>query len=228
MMKKKKFKKFKLKINFKTIQPLILLTLIFTMLGLSFGKLLDNFLVPTQGPTATVGGPNDQPQELEKSKDVEAEEGQSDASESTTAENEIYVMQLGVYETYDNVLSLAGELKQLGYNYGILKVDGEYSVFSHVSGTKESLAPVQEALKEKQIDCFIKAVEVSTDDLKWNYFLQAVKQKPFEMTGDFIQTFTDEEMHIWGYYVTLSTASFDALSTERQKMLLEIYQWLNG
>ena len=124
MMKKKKFKKFKLKINFKTIQPLILLTLIFTMLGLSFGKLLDNFLVPTQGPTATVGGPNDQPQELEKSKDVEAEEGQSDASESTTAENEIYVMQLGVYETYDNVLSLAGELKQLGYNYGILKVDG--------------------------------------------------------------------------------------------------------
>ena len=44
------------------------------MLGLSFGKLLDNFLVPTQGPTATVGGPNDQPQELEKSKDVEAEE----------------------------------------------------------------------------------------------------------------------------------------------------------
>ena len=83
-------------------------------------------------------------------------------------------------------------------------------------------------LKEKQINCFIKAVEVSTDDLKWNYFLQAVKQKPFEMTGDFIQTFTDDEMHIWGYYVTLSTASFDALSTERQKMLLEIYQWLNG
>ena len=228
MMKKKKFKKFKLKINFKTIQPLILLTLIFTMLGLSFGKILDNFLVPPQGPTATVGGPHHQPQELEKSKDVEAEEGQSDASESTTAENEIYVMQLGVYETYDNVLSLAGELKQLGYNYGILKVDGKYSVFSHVSGTKESLAPVQEALKEKQIDCFIKAVEVSTDDLKWNYFLQAVKQKPFEMTGDFIQTFTDDEMHIWGYYVTLSTASFDALSTERQKMLLEIYQWLNG
>ena len=71
-------------------------------------------------------------------------------------------------------------------------------------------------------------MEVSTDDLKWNYFLQAVKQKPFEMTGDFIQTFTDDEMHIWGYYVTLSTASFDALSTERHKMLLEIYQWLNG
>lgn len=228
MMKKKKFKKFKLNINFKTIQPLILLTLIFTMLGLSFGKLLDNFLVPTEEPTAAVGAPNDASQATENPKEDEAEDGQSDASESTTDENKIYVMQLGVYETYENVLNLAGELKQLGYNYGILKVDGKYSVFSHISGTKESLVTVQETLQGKQIDCFIKEIEVSTDDLKWSYFLQAVKQKPFEMAGDFIQTFTDDEMHIWGYYVTLSTASFDALSTERQKMLLEIYQWLNG
>ena len=68
-----------------------------------------------------------------------------------------------------------------------------------------SLAPVQEALKEKQINCFIKAVEVSADDLKWNYFLQAVKQKPFEMTGDSIQTFTDDEMHIWGYCHTFNS-----------------------
>ena len=128
----------------------------------------------------------------------------------------------------DNVLNLAGQLQQLGYNYGILKVDGKYSVFSHISGTKESLASVEEAMSNKGIDHFIKEVDVSTDDLKWNYFLQAVKQKPFEMTGDFIQTFTDDEMHIWGYYVTLSTASFDALASERQKMLLEIYQWLNG
>ena len=74
----------------------------------------------------------------------------------------------------------------------------------------------------------IKGIEVSKDDLKWNYFLQATKQKPFEIASDFIQTFTDDEMHIWGYYVSLSTSSFEPFSSERQKMLLEIYQWLNG
>lgn len=210
--------------------PLILLTLIFTVLGLSFGKLLDNFLVPTGGPTATVGAPNETSSETptDTLEDGEGESEQSAASEDVAAENKIYVLQLGVYETYDNVLSIAGQVQQLGYNYGILRVDGKYSVFSHISGTRESLVPAEEAIKGKGIDCFIKEIEVSTDELKWNYFLQAVKQKPFEMTGDFIQTFTDDEMHIWGYYVTLSTASFDALSTERQKMLLEIYQWLNG
>ena len=46
------------------------------------------------------------------------------------------------------------------------------------------------------------------------------------MTSEFIQTFTDDEMHIFGYYMTLSNASFETLANERQKMLLEIYQWL--
>ena len=149
-------------------------------------------------------------------------------SEEVTAENKIYIMQHGVYETYDNVLKLAGEIQQLGYNYGILKVDGKYSVFSHISGTKDSLASVEATMKDKNIQCFIKEIEVPADDLKWNYFLQATKQKPFEIASDFIQTFTDDEMHIWGYYVSLSTSSFEAFSSERQKMLLELYQWLNG
>ena len=120
------------------------------------------------------------------------------------------------------------QLKEIGYNYGILKVDGKYSVFSYIGGTKESLAEVQETLKAKNIDSFIKEVEVPLDDLKWKYFVQAVKQIPYDIDEEFIQTFTDDEMHIWGYYVTLATSSFDATSVERQKMLLEIYQWLNG
>lgn len=225
MMKKKKFK-FRLKIDLKSIRLWILLTLIIVMVGLSFGKLLDNFLGPAEGIETASGVANETPPANEDASKEEPEPVED--SKDVTTENKIYVIQLGVYETYDNVLNLAGQLQQLGYNYGILKVDGKYSVFSHISGTKESLASVEEAMKNKGIDYFIKEVEVPTDDLKWNYFLQAVKQKPFEMTGDFIQTFTDDEMHIWGYYVTLSTASFDALSTERQKMLLEIYQWLNG
>ena len=220
--------KFRIKINFKAIQPLILLTLIITMLGLSFGKMLGSFLVPTDRDLPTVGTPieTSSTNEIEKSSNTEATVTEN--LEEITDQNKIYIMQLGVYETYDNVLKLAGEIQQLGYNYGILKVDGKYSVFSHISGTKESLTSVESTMKAKNIECYIKGIEVSKDDLKWNYFLQATKQKPFEIASDFIQTFTDDEMHIWGYYVSLSTSSFEAFSSERQKMLLEIYQWLNG
>lgn len=223
-----KNKKFRLKINFKSLQPLILITLIITMIGLSFGKMLGSFLVPADQTLPTVGAPIETASTNEEGKSSNTEKNATEVLEDITTQNKIYVMQLGVYETYDNVLKLAGEIQQLGYNYGISKVDGKYSVFSHISGTKESLTSVESAMKDKNIECYIKEIEVPTDDLKWSYFLQATKQKPFEIASDFIQTFTDDEMHIWGYYVSLSTSSFEAFSSERQKMLLEIYQWLNG
>ena len=211
-MKGKNFKDTIKKIDFKKVQPWILLTLIFTVLGLSFGKVLDTFLVSTNEPKETV-------EVTGKEAENEAEQAEESADKDKADKKE---------ETYENVLNLAGQLKEIGYNYGILKVDGKYSVFSYIGGTKESLAEVQETLKAKNIDSFIKEVEVPLDDLKWKYFVQAVKQIPYDIDEEFIQTFTDDEMHIWGYYVTLATSSFDATSVERQKMLLEIYQWLNG
>lgn len=227
-MKGKNFKDIIKKIDFKKVQPWILLTLIFTVLGLSFGKVLDTFLVSTNEPKETVEVTGKEAENEAEQAEESADKDKADKKEEEVAENKIFVMQHGVYETYENVLNLAGQLKEIGYNYGILKVDGKYSVFSYIGGTKESLAEVQETLKAKNIDSFIKEVEVPLDDLKWKYFVQAVKQIPYDIDEDFIQTFTDDEMHIWGYYVTLATSSFDATSVERQKMLLEIYQWLNG
>lgn len=227
-MKGKNFKDTIKKIDFKKVQPWILLTLIFTVLGLSFGKVLDTFLVSTNEPKETVEVTGKEAENEAEQAEESADKDKADKKEEEVAENKIFVMQHGVYETYENVLNLAGQLKEIGYNYGILKVDGKYSVFSYIGGTKESLAEVQETLKAKNIDSFIKEVEVPLDDLKWKYFVQAVKQIPYDIDEDFIQTFTDDEMHIWGYYVTLATSSFDATSVERQKMLLEIYQWLNG
>lgn len=227
-MKGKNFKDTIKKIDFKKVQPWILLTLIFTVLGLSFGKVLDTFLVSTNEPKETVEVTGKEAENEAEQAEESADKDKADKKEEEVAENKIFVMQHGVYETYENVLNLAGQLKEIGYNYGILKVDGKYSVFSYIGGTKESLAEVQETLKAKNIDSFIKEVEVPLDDLKWKYFVQAVKQIPYDIDEEFIQTFTDDEMHIWGYYVTLATSSFDATSVERQKMLLEIYQWLNG
>ena len=227
-MKGKNFKDIIKKIDFKKVQPWILLTLIFTVLGLSFGKVLDTFLVSTNEPKETVEVTGKEAENEAEQAEESADKDKADKKEEEVAENKIFVIQHGVYETYENVLNLAGQLKEIGYNYGILKVDGKYSVFSYIGGTKESLAEVQETLKAKNIDSFIKEVEVPLDDLKWKYFVQAVKQIPYDIDEEFIQTFTDDEMHIWGYYVTLATSSFDATSVERQKMLLEIYQWLNG
>lgn len=215
-------KQIKHRIDSKMLRMFAILTVAITLLGLGFGKLLSSFLIPVEEkPTPVVTIP-----EEVKTSDETPEEPVS-TTEIANDENSIYIMQLGAFETYDNLLALAGDLQKLGYNYGVIKVDGKYSVFSHISGTKEPLATVEEALKSQNLTYFVKRLEISNEDLRWQYFLKAVKQIPFEMTSDFIQTFTDDEMHIFGYYMTLSTASFEALSNERQKMLLEIYQWLN-
>ena len=220
MMSKKQIKH---KMDPKMVRMFLILTVVFTVLGLFFGKMLDGVLIPSEEKPNT---PVTAPQETQTTEDLPNEAVETSA-ENVNDENAIYIMQLGVFETYDNLLILAGDLQKLGYNYGVIKVEGKYVVFSHISGTKESLTSVEEALKSQNLTKFIKRLEVSSDDLKWQYFLKAVKQVPFEMTSEFIQTFTDDEMHIFGYYMTLSTASFEALANERQKMLLEIYQWLN-
>lgn len=220
MMSKKQIKH---KMDPKMVRMFLILTVVFTVLGIFFGKMLDGFLIPTEEkPNTTVTAPLET-----QTPDDASNESIETPTESVNDENAIYIMQLGAFETYDNLLILAGDLQKLGYNYGVIKTEGKYSVFSHISGTKESLASVEEALKSQNLIYFIKRLEVASDDLKWQYFLNAVKQVPFEMTSEFIQTFTDDEMHIFGYYMTLSTASFEALANERQKMLLEIYQWLN-
>ena len=77
--------------------------------------------------------------QMRKEKVVILRRMQQRSLEDITTQNKIYIIQLGVFQTYDNLLKLAGKIQQLGYNYGILKLDGQYSVFSHISGTKESL-----------------------------------------------------------------------------------------
>lgn len=221
----------KLKIDVKRLYSFLLLTLVITFVGLIFGKVLNEFLLVDSGSedTTVVIKPSD---EIKSSDDVSPSVEQPAQEEISVEivddEQAIYIVQLGVFQTYDNLLTLVGNLQQLGYNYGVTKTEGQYSVFSHISGTKQVLETVEQALKSQDLTYFIKRLEIPTGDLRWEYFLQAVKQIPFEMTSEFIQTFTEDEMHIFGYYMTLSNASFEALANERQKMLLEIYQWLTA
>ena len=59
-MKGKKLKTIISKIDFKKARPFILLTVIFTVLGLSFGKALDTFLVRTDDSKEVVEVKNDE------------------------------------------------------------------------------------------------------------------------------------------------------------------------
>lgn len=185
-------KQIKHKMDPKMLRMFIILTVVMTGVGLGFGRILSGFLMPEEEKPATVVTVPEETPVPDEAK-VESETPAQDPNEDSS----LYIMQLGAFETYDNLLVLAGELQKLGYNYGVIKVDGKYSVFSHISGSKESLAPVEEALKSQNLTYFIKRLEISNDDLRWQYFLKAAKQIPFEMTSDFIQTFTDDEMHIF-------------------------------
>ncbi len=199
----------------------MVITIAVLFVGISFGKIV-NQAIPSenQKPTFEPTVSADQGDDSEESKDKD------DVTQDPAADS-IYLIQLGAFKTYDNVLSLVNELQRLGFNHGFVKDDEQFVVFSHIVGDPKQLEDVETILKKEKLPYFIKEVKVDTDDLKWNYFLQAVKQDPYEMLAEFIQEFTNDDLYIFGFFTTLSTASFDPLADERQEMLLRIYQWLN-
>lgn len=142
--------------------------------------------------------------------------------------DQIYVVYLGTFETFDEVLSIQGEARKLGYEIDINLEEDQYTVYSHIVGTVNQLEEVKLIYNEHQVEHIIHQLENEEDDLGWSYFFKAVHQIPYEMDPDFIEEFAQDELFIWGYYVALATDSLESLSEERQQMLREIYQWLNN
>lgn len=200
---------FKLNIKPETLKVFVVLTLIFTIIGVIFGRLV-------------MGSVSEQPGIY----DVTLKDSGIDNLDEVNQEHLIYMMQHGVFAAFDNALSLGARLEREGYVWSFKREDELFVVFTYLVGEKEQLNDVAVDLDAKGISFFVRTIEVVADDLGWLYFLKAVKQIPFEIEADFIQAFSSDEMHIWGYYVTLSSAFFEPLSAERQKMLLEIYEWL--
>ena len=183
------------------------------LLGISFGEVINQTLVPTASS-------HDDPTTEEKTP--------SDVQTAVTEEIEnIYLLQLGVFESYDNLLALVNDMQRLGLNYGVVKEADQYVVYSHIVKDKKELAEVEALLKENKLSYFIKTEPIETKKAANYYFLQAVLQRPFEMSDEFVQSFSTDEMHIFGYYTTLSTTDFEPLTSGRQRMLLDIYQWLH-
>lgn len=219
--------KLNLKISLETLKIFGALTVVFTLVGVVFGRILDGFVNQSQGNYQLVEEPVGS---------IEAD-GVVDTSEIAVDNNQVfeespdhifYVMQLGAFETLDNALALGGTLDDKNITWGVNRQDGKHYVFSYIVGQREQLQEVEQTLAQSHIKPFIRSEEIIDDDLGWQYFLKAVNQIPYEMEASFIQSFTNDEMHIFGFYMTLSSVSFDPLSTERQEMLLEIYHWLNN
>jgi len=141
--------------------------------------------------------------------------------------NQIYIVDLGIYETYEEILRVEGKIKNLGYGVGINLKDDNFLVFSHIVDGRIQLEAVEETLLEYEIPYEIQQLTLPSDELKWDYFFKLVHQIPYEMEAEFIEEFGQDEMFILGYYVALSDDTLDVLSIERQQMLREIYQWLN-
>lgn len=139
----------------------------------------------------------------------------------------IYVVYLGAFETYEEVLAIEGKVKELGYGIDINLDEGEYVVFSHIAGMISDLEEVEQKYNEYQVDYKIERIENTEANLGWDYFFKAVHQIPYEMDANFIEEFAQDALFIWGYYVALAGDSLENLSLERQQMLREIYHWLN-
>lgn len=220
--------KLKLKISWETFRVFATLTIVFTLMGFLFGRVLETVFLDnsttTNQPVEEVAAYLEDGNEAENSEETPNE---TPAAE-VTPENTFFVLQVGAFETFDNAAAMGGRLDDLDITWGINRIDGRHYVFSHIVSDREQLTDAVEKLEQNGISPFARSVEADTNDLRWYYFLKAVQQIPYEMDSEFIQIFTSDELHIFGLYSTLASVSFEPLSSERQEILLDIYNWLNN
>ena len=219
-------KKIDMKALTQTLKIMAPLTLTVIVLGFFFGTILDRvFLSPVTQANNAVEATAHQVQN-DGTADSEATVVNNQTAATDVDEDVIFVMQIGVFETLDNALALVGSLDEKGFTRGVNMIDGRFYVFSHIVGDRTQLEGVEEEMRQRGINPFVRALPVDTSDLRWYYFLKAVRQIPFEMESEFIQQFTTEELHIFGFYGALASVSFEPLCSERQELLLDIYNWL--
>jgi len=219
-------KRINLKVLIETLKIMAPLTASVVVIGFLFGTILERvFLGPISTENASVEATVSYPNNNQSNGIVSEVENISSTDEATQ-EDVIYVMQIGVFETLDNALALIGTLGEKGFTRGVNHIDGRFYVFSHIVGEREQLLEVETEMRQRGIEPFVRVMPVPTEDLRWYYFLKAVRQIPYEMDSEFIQMFTTDELHIFGLYGTLASVSFEPLSSERQEILLEIYNWL--
>ena len=200
------------------------LTVIITLVGYFFGNILGAFLEPAAGPPMqTIAAPNEDGADL-----ADSDEDTATAVAEVVDPTNFFVVQLGIFSSLDNAAGLVGSLSALGLPTDLIRVDGNFMLYSHIVGSRSQLEEVEAILNVNNIDFFVREGRQSGEELAWEYFLLAANEIPFNMTVEFINSFANDEMHIFGFFSSLSNTSFEPLAEERQNMLMTIYNWLNS
>ena len=222
----------------KTIRMFGSLTLVILVIGYLFGRILQGVLLPTpaaggnQNPADTVHMESPEDQEEDETAAIASHELLTPAGPEEAAadpEGTIFILRVGMFSSFDNAAAMGGSLQALDFPWDVSRDDdGMFRVSSFMAGTRQHLAEAETILQAEGIDYFVASMEIDRTDPAWDYFLQSVNGIPFEMSSDFIQRFQRDDMHIFGFLVSLSDVEFEPLSLERQRMLLGIYNWLKN
>ena len=179
---------------------LILSTGIVIMLGLIFSRF--------------VGGPAN----VEVASAVEVE---------PTVPGRVYTFSLGTFENSEEMFAVEGALRILGLPVGMAVFEEGDALFTHLVADPLHGESVMAQLQEANLDFTVQIIEpeVATEKT-WNYFYEAVNHRPFQIDEEFMDAFGEDEMEIWGYFLVLSSAGLEMMSSGRQQMLVEIFEWL--
>ena len=211
----------------KTVKIFVVLTVIITVVGYMFGNILTGFVETGQPVGPLTGAPI-----VEGATDLEAPS--EDVSDEGAAVAHIwdpssfYMIQLGVFGSLDNAAGLMGTLNELGLPSDVIRVDGNFMLYSHIVGERGQLNEVEALLERSGVDFFVRQERAPGDELAWQYFVLAANETPFHIDEEFINGFANNEMPIFGIFYALSSSSFEPLSQERQQMLMAIFNWLNS
>ncbi|MCL1950651.1 MAG: SPOR domain-containing protein [Turicibacter sp.] len=209
----------------KTFKIFGTLTVIITLVGYFFGGMLEAFLEPAQSVPAAELPPvvlND------SVADDSTEEGEPvEVAEEVFDPTTFYMLQLGIFGSLDNAAALRRTLSELGMPADVIRLNGNFMLYSHVVGSRSQLREAENLLAASNVDYFVRQERPDSDAPGWQYFLLAANEQPFALSPDFINSF-DGDMHIFGFYNVLSNTAFDPLSDERQNMLMAIYNWLQS
>jgi len=142
-------------------------------------------------------------------------------------EGELYLLSLGVFPTSEEVLAVEGALRVLNVPVGMVTEEEGYHLFTQVMADPVEAQDLMGVLADEGISFSLETVsDKSEDNPAWRYFYEAVHKRAFQMNEEFFDSFPDDKMAIWGYFIVFSRGGSELLPVVRQQMLLETFEWL--
>lgn len=143
------------------------------------------------------------------------------------SEGKLYLVSLGTWESFEEVLAVEGALRVLELPVGMTPEGEGYHLFTSIVSDPAEASGILSQLEGQNIQSTLQTVEPDFDaSPAWSYFYDAVNQRRFAIDEASMDLFSQDEMEIWGFLGQLSGGGRELASAGRQQMLLEIFEWL--